>query len=83
MAILGWLLIGLIAGWAAGEVMRGRGFGVLGNIVVGILGALVGGFLFGLLGFGPENWVGSLVTAFLGAVLLLMLVGAVSRSPAV
>lgn len=76
-----WLLIGLVAGWAAGEVMRGRGFGLLGNIVVGIIGAFIGGFLFGLLGISAEgSFIGSVITAFLGAVVLLALVGAVRRT---
>ena len=81
-AMLVWLIIGAIAGWAAGEVMRGRGFGLVGNLVVGILGALLGGWLFGLLGLdvGTGFPIGSLVTAFLGAVVLLALVGAVRRT---
>ncbi len=72
------LLIGLLAGWAAAEVMRGRGFGLIGNIVVGIIGAVIGGWLVDLLNIqtgGSIIW--SLITAFFGAVILLALVGAV------
>jgi uncharacterized membrane protein YeaQ/YmgE (transglycosylase-associated protein family) len=82
MSLLAWIIIGLVAGWLAGEVMRGHGFGLLGNIVVGILGAILGGWLFSLLGIGGGvngfN-LGSLITAFLGAVVLLALIGLVRR----
>jgi uncharacterized membrane protein YeaQ/YmgE (transglycosylase-associated protein family) len=52
------LLIGAVAGWLAGMLVRGGGFGLLGNIVIGILGAVVGGLLFGLLGLEPQQGVG-------------------------
>jgi len=61
------LIIGAVAGWIAGMLMRGGGFGVLGNIVVGVIGALIGGFLFSLLGITAGGLVGSLVTAVAGA----------------
>jgi uncharacterized membrane protein YeaQ/YmgE (transglycosylase-associated protein family) len=81
MSLLAWIIIGLVAGWLAGEVMRGHGFGLLGNIVVGILGAILGGWLFSLLGIGGVSGfnLGSLITAFLGAVVLLALIGLVRR----
>jgi uncharacterized membrane protein YeaQ/YmgE (transglycosylase-associated protein family) len=68
------LIIGVIAGWLAGKVMRGRGFGLIGDLVVGILGALVGGFLFKFLGIAAYGFVGSLVTATVGAMILLWIV---------
>lgn len=75
MGILSWIIVGLIAGWLAGELMRGSGFGLLGNIIVGILGALLGGFLASsLFGVGdPLSGfnITTLITAFLGSVLLL------------
>ena len=81
VGIILWLIIGAIAGWLAGLMMRGGGFGVLGNIVVGIVGALIGGWLFGLLGIGPaDNIIGSLVTAVVGACGLLFIVGLVKRA---
>jgi uncharacterized membrane protein YeaQ/YmgE (transglycosylase-associated protein family) len=82
MSLLAFLIIGAVAGWAAGEVMRGRGFGLVGNIIVGILGALLGGWVFSLLGLdlGDGFSIGSLITAFLGAVILLALVGMVRRT---
>lgn len=77
MDFIWFLIIGGIAGWIAGEIMRGHGFGILGNIVVGIVGALIGGFLFGSYGL-----VGSLITATIGAVILLFIVGLISRRTA-
>lgn len=74
-----WLIIGGVAGWLAGLIMKGSGFGVLGNIVVGIVGGIIGGFLFGLLGLGANNLIGSIITAVIGAVVLLAIVNAVRR----
>jgi uncharacterized membrane protein YeaQ/YmgE (transglycosylase-associated protein family) len=71
---LWFLIIGVVAGWLAGKVMRGRGFGLIGDLVVGILGAFVGGFLFKFLGIAAYGFVGSLVTATVGAMILLWLV---------
>lgn len=80
MNVLFWLIIGAIAGWIAGNVMRGGGFGLLGNIVVGIVGALVGGWVFGLLGIAAGGTLGSLVTAIVGACVLLFVVSLVKRA---
>ncbi len=71
---LGFLIIGIIAGWLAGKLTRGHGFGVVGDLVVGVLGALIGGFIFRILGVASYSLVGSLVTATVGAVVLLWLV---------
>lgn len=86
MGILSWILVGLVAGWLAGQVMRGKGYGVVGDIVVGILGALVGGFLAGPLFAVPDPWTGfdvsTLVIAFLGAIVAIALIRALpGRSP--
>jgi uncharacterized membrane protein YeaQ/YmgE (transglycosylase-associated protein family) len=67
------LIIGATAGWLAGKLIRGHGFGIVGNLVVGILGALVGGFIFRLLHVASYGFIGSLVTATVGAVVLLWL----------
>jgi uncharacterized membrane protein YeaQ/YmgE (transglycosylase-associated protein family) len=75
MSLIGFLIIGLIAGWLAGKIMRGGGFGLVGNLIVGVIGALIGGFTFGLLGLKAGGFVGSLVTATVGAVILLWLIG--------
>lgn len=71
---LGFLVIGVVAGWLAGKLTRGRGFGLVGDLVVGILGALVGGFLFRFLGVYSFGAIGSLVTATVGATVLLWLI---------
>lgn len=73
-----WLLVGLIAGWLAGVVMRGGGYGVVGDIVIGIVGAIIGGFLFSVLGLGATGLIGSIVVAFIGAVLLILILRAVA-----
>jgi uncharacterized membrane protein YeaQ/YmgE (transglycosylase-associated protein family) len=78
--IIGFLIIGLVAGWLAGNLMKGGGFGLVGNLVVGVIGALVGGFLFGLLGFETTNIIGSLITAVVGAVVLLGVVGVLKKA---
>ena len=79
MEILWFLIIGLIAGWAAGEIVRGHGFGIVGNIVVGIIGALLGGYLFQMLNIGTYGLLGSLLTATVGAVLLLLIINSIRR----
>jgi uncharacterized membrane protein YeaQ/YmgE (transglycosylase-associated protein family) len=66
-------LIGLAAGFLAGLVVKGHGFGIIGNIIVGIIGALLGGFLFRLIGLSATGKLGELVCAFVGAVVLLFL----------
>jgi uncharacterized membrane protein YeaQ/YmgE (transglycosylase-associated protein family) len=80
MGVIIWIIIGAIAGWLAGQIMRGGGFGLLGNIVVGIVGSIIGGWVFSLLGLGDaSNILGSIVTAVVGAVILLAIVGAIRR----
>lgn len=73
------LLFGALAGWLAGKLTKGSGFGALGNIVIGILGGMLGNFVFGLLGFGAENIIGRLITAVVGAILLLLILGKVKK----
>ena len=86
MGIIAWIVVGLIAGWLAGVVMRGGGFGVVGDIIVGILGALIGGFLASAV-FGQADAVNginlmSILVAFLGAVVLVAILRALpGRSP--
>jgi uncharacterized membrane protein YeaQ/YmgE (transglycosylase-associated protein family) len=80
MGILSWIIVGLIAGWLAGLVMKGSGYGVIGDIILGIIGALIGGFLASAL-FGvaaPVNGVNvpSLIIAFIGAVIVVAIVRA-------
>lgn len=79
MYIVWAVLIGIAAGWLAGIIMKGGGFGVLGNLVVGVIGAILGSFLFGLTGIAPGGLIGSLITATVGAVVLLALLRLVKR----
>jgi uncharacterized membrane protein YeaQ/YmgE (transglycosylase-associated protein family) len=79
MDFLWFLIIGAVAGWLAGLIMKGDGFGILGNIVIGVIGAFIGGFLFGLLGFSSSGLIGSLITALVGAIVLLFVVGLFKR----
>lgn len=79
MGIILYLVIGAVSGWLAGLIMKGRGFGILGNIIVGIIGGFLGGFLFGLLGISGTGLIGSLVTALAGAVTLLFIVGLIKK----
>ncbi|MCB9844807.1 MAG: GlsB/YeaQ/YmgE family stress response membrane protein [Phycisphaeraceae bacterium] len=74
MQFLYFLLIGLAAGWLAGLVLKGRGFGLVGNLIVGVLGAVAGGFLFGLLGLQTSSMLGELVTATIGAIALIVVI---------
>jgi uncharacterized membrane protein YeaQ/YmgE (transglycosylase-associated protein family) len=67
-----WIVVGLIAGWLAGLVMKGGGYGVLVDIILGILGGILGGWLFGRLGIWPAGGLlGSVIVAFVGAVILV------------
>jgi uncharacterized membrane protein YeaQ/YmgE (transglycosylase-associated protein family) len=76
---LWFIIIGLVAGFLAGAVVKGRGFGLLGNLIIGVIGAVLGGFIFGLLGIATTNLLGALICAFVGAVVLLLLLGFVGR----
>lgn len=80
MNFLWFLIIGAIAGWLAGLIMKGRGFGILVNMLVGIIGAFLGGFIFGLLGLASYGLIGALVTATVGAVVLLFLIGLIKNN---
>ncbi|MFO1021726.1 MAG: GlsB/YeaQ/YmgE family stress response membrane protein [Planctomycetales bacterium] len=73
MHFLWFILIGLCAGWLAGQITKGAGFGVVGNLIVGVIGAILGGFLFGLLGLASTGLLGELITATVGAIVLLFL----------
>ena len=68
------VVIGLIAGWLAGKVMKGRGYGVLMDIVLGIVGGVIGRSVFGMLGLALWNVIGSIIVSFVGAVILIWLV---------
>jgi uncharacterized membrane protein YeaQ/YmgE (transglycosylase-associated protein family) len=80
MQLLIFLVIGALAGWVAGVLLKGGGFGVIGNIVVGVIGAFLGGWVLPLLGVHPGGDIGLFVTALIGALLLLVLAGLIRRS---
>ncbi len=67
------LVIGLAAGWIAGQVTKGKSFGLVNDLIVGVVGAFLGGILFGLFGLGATNIIGSLITATVGAIVFLYL----------
>lgn len=74
------VLIGITAGWIAAKIIRGSGFGLLGDLVVGIVGSLVGSYVFGLLGLAAYGIVGRLVVSVVGAVILLWLIRLVKKA---
>src|SRR6185369_8855061 len=78
VGILGWIIIGGLAGALAGRVVKGSGFGILGDIIVGIVGALLGGLLAGLVLSETVGVIGSFILAFLGAIVLLWLLRLIS-----
>ncbi len=80
MHLIFFLLIGLLAGWLAGLIMRGGGLGLLGNMVVGVIGAFLGGFLFDALRITVGGFIGSLLTATVGAVVLLFIIGLIKKA---
>ena len=71
--LIWWILVGLIAGWAAGKIMRGGGYGALMDIVLGIVGAVVGGWFLGALGIYAGGLIGTIVVAIIGAIFLIWL----------
>jgi uncharacterized membrane protein YeaQ/YmgE (transglycosylase-associated protein family) len=79
-ALIWFLLVGLIAGWLAGLVMKGGGYGVVGDMIVGVIGALIGGWLFGVLGISAGGLIGAIITAFVGAVILILILRAIKRA---
>lgn len=81
MSLVWFILIGMCAGWLAGQFMKGGGFGVIGDIIVGVIGALLGGFLFNSLGVYPGGGLlGALIVATIGAMVLLFLIRLVKRA---
>ena len=73
------LAIGALAGWLAGNLMKGGGFGVVNNIIIGVVGSVVGGFVFGLLGISAGGLIGSVISATAGAALLLFIIAKVKK----
>ena len=77
--ILTWAFVGLVSGWLAGVVMKGRGYGIIADICLGIVGACIGGFILGLVGIYASGIIGNIVVAFIGALVVVGLVRALKR----
>lgn len=74
MGFIAWIVVGLIAGWLAGKIMKGGGYGIIVNIILGILGGVLGGWLFGMLGISAGGgMIGSIIVALIGAIILVAL----------
>jgi uncharacterized membrane protein YeaQ/YmgE (transglycosylase-associated protein family) len=74
VSIILWIVVGVVAGWLAGLVMKGSGYGLIGDLIIGLLGALVGGFIFSLFGAAYGGLLASILVAFIGACLLIAVV---------
>jgi len=80
MGLLYWIVVGLIAGWLAGQVMKGGGYGIVVDIVLGIVGGIIGGWVFGQLGLWPGGGIlGSIIVAFVGAVIFVWITRLLKR----
>ena len=80
MNLIWFVLIGIAAGWLAGQIMKGGGYGVVGDLIVGVIGAIVGGSLLGIIGISLGGLVGSLISATFGAVVLIAAVRVIKRA---
>jgi uncharacterized membrane protein YeaQ/YmgE (transglycosylase-associated protein family) len=79
MNILIWIITGIVAGWLAGLIVKGGGFGLIGDLVVGLIGGLLGGWLFGLLGVSASGWIGQVLVAAVGGVVLVLILRLIRR----
>ena len=80
MNFLVWIISGIIAGWLAGLLVKGKGFGLIGDLVIGLLGGLIGGWLAGLFGLQAVSWVGNIIVAALGGVALVIVIRVLRRA---
>jgi len=80
MVLIWLLLVGLVAGWLAGKIMKGSGYGLIGDIVLGVIGAVVGGFLFRLVGIAAYGTLGAIIVATIGAIALVALARALKKA---
>ena len=78
--LIWWIVVGLIAGWLAGKVMKGGGYGILMDIVLGIAGAILGGWVFGMLGLHAYSTIGSILVALVGAIILVWIVRKIKKA---
>ena len=80
MALLWFLIVGVIAGWLAGKIMKGSGYGVIGDLVLGIVGAMIGGHVFAWIGIYADGLIGDVIVATVGAILLVVLVRVIKKA---
>ncbi|HPA71436.1 MAG: GlsB/YeaQ/YmgE family stress response membrane protein [Spirochaetes bacterium] len=79
MGLISWIIVGLVAGWLAGLIWKGGGFGLIGNLVVGVVGAILGGWILGILGFSHYGLIGTIITAVIGALILLWVINKIKK----
>jgi len=79
MGTLYWLIVGGIAGWLSGQVMKGKGFGLVGNILIGLVGGVIGGYAFSVLGLSASGTIGNIIVAFVGGVILVAVVNLIRK----
>ena len=79
MSLLIWIVSGIVAGWLAGVIVKGGGFGLIGDLVVGLIGGLIGGWLAGALGLQASSWLGQILVAAGGGVVLVLVLRAIRR----
>jgi len=79
MNIIIWIVSGIIAGWLAGVIVKGSGFGIIGDFIIGLIGGLIGGWLSGLLGLSASSWLGQVLVAAGGGVVLVLIIRAIRR----
>lgn len=80
MEFIWFIIIGLVAGWLAGVIMKGGGYGVIGDIIVGIIGAVLGGWLFSAMGVATGGLLGAIIVATIGAIILIALLRVIKRA---
>jgi len=80
MHILIWIISGIIAGWLTGLIMKGEGYGILGDLVIGTLGGVLGGWIFGQIGLSTTNWFGNIGVAVAGGVILVVILRVLRRA---
>jgi uncharacterized membrane protein YeaQ/YmgE (transglycosylase-associated protein family) len=78
--LIWWVVVGLIAGWAAGKIMKGGGYGAVTDIILGIVGAVLGGWLMGMLGIHAGGLIGTILVAILGAVILIWITRLIKKA---
>lgn len=74
------IAIGLLAGWLAGRIIKGGGYGLVGNLIIGVIGAIIGGYIFEIIGIPVRSWFGTLISAVVGAIVLLYAIQLIKKA---